>query len=83
MDEKISKKDAKKVIETIHNFDKVLGILKRDKIEIPEEIKSLAEKRQQARKNKNFELADKIRDKLKQKGFLIEDTKDGVKIKPT
>ncbi len=81
MEEKISKKDAKQVIDTIHSFDKVLGILKRKEVKIPEEIKTLAEKRQQARKDKNFELADKIRYELKQKGFIIEDTKDGLKIK--
>ncbi len=81
MDEKISKTDAEKVIESIHNFDEVLGILKRSKVEIPAEITALAGKRQQARKDKNFELADKIRDELKEKGFLIEDTKEGVNIK--
>ena len=40
-------------------------------------IEGLIKKRNEARGNKNFDLADKIRDQLKEKGIEIEDTKDG------
>jgi cysteinyl-tRNA synthetase len=51
------------------------------KQEIPEEIKELAEKRKIARKEKDWETADKLRDEIKEKGFEIEDTKEGYLIK--
>ena len=59
----------------------------RDDVEIGEnmkplaEIKTLTEIRQEARKNKDFALADSLRDEIKAKGYTLEDTKDGVVIK--
>ena len=40
-------------------------------------IEDLINNRNEARRDKNFSLADSIRDKLKNKGIMIEDTKDG------
>ncbi|NCA93959.1 MAG: cysteine--tRNA ligase, partial [Sphingobacteriia bacterium] len=48
--------------------------------EIPAEIIKLAQAREEARKNKNFREADNLRDKLKEKGYEIEDTDKGFKI---
>jgi cysteinyl-tRNA synthetase len=48
---------------------------------LDKDIEELIEKRQQARKNKDFALADKIRDELKAKNIMLEDTKEGVKWK--
>ena len=48
---------------------------------IPEEINSLLEQRQAARKAKDFKRADAIRDELKAKGWVIEDTPKGPKLK--
>ena len=42
-----------------------------------EEIERLINQRNEARRNKDFKLADQIRDKLKSKGIEIEDTKNG------
>jgi cysteinyl-tRNA synthetase len=69
-------------LKTIGLMDKVLGLdLEKAEIDtrVDEEIKSLIEKREQARKNKDFSLADTIRDELKQKGIIIEDTPGGVR----
>ncbi len=41
----------------------------------------MIEKRQQARKERNFALADSIRDELADKGIILEDTRQGVKWK--
>lgn len=58
----------------------VLGLVYEDKQEsIDEEIEQLIEKRQQARKDRDFAAADKLRDELKAKGIALEDTADGVK----
>lgn len=62
-------------------LSKVLGILSKEEEILEEEIVELIEKRSEARKNKDFKLADSIRDELKEKGIIIEDTKDGVKWK--
>jgi cysteinyl-tRNA synthetase len=50
--------------------------------ELSEEIISLGEQRKQARKEKNWALSDQLRDELKAKGYLVEDTKEGQQIKP-
>ncbi|WP_394581634.1 cysteine--tRNA ligase [Cytobacillus firmus] len=48
---------------------------------LDEEIEQLIEERQQARKERNFELADKIRDQLKEMNIILEDTPQGIRWK--
>ncbi|MEM7820666.1 MAG: cysteine--tRNA ligase, partial [Candidatus Aenigmatarchaeota archaeon] len=52
-----SEKNLREVYETMMAFDKVLGILKHEKTEVPAEIKDLVEKREVARKMKDFKTA--------------------------
>ena len=60
----------------------VLGIITERKAEILDsEIEAMIEERQQARKAKNFALADEIRGKLLDMGIALEDTREGVKWK--
>lgn len=78
----ITKKDSEKIIELMLWFDRVLGLKLNEFIEgekeLPEEAKSLIAARRRARQERNFELADKIREELKVRfGILIEDTKEG------
>ena len=47
---------------------------------IPQEVIILAEKRQQARKNKNWQEADELRNAIKQKGYTVKDSKEGYEI---
>ncbi len=49
--------------------------------DIPGEIAQLAEKRAQARKAKDFAEADRLRDMITQKGYIIEETREGTKIR--
>ena len=64
-------------------MDEVFGLdlLKKEKQIIPEEILKLVKEREQARKNKNFKLSDELREKINKKGWQIDDTSDGMKVK--
>jgi cysteinyl-tRNA synthetase len=59
----------------------LLGLNMLDEIEVPVDIAALLEGRLAARKAKDFERADAIRDELKAKGWVIEDTQKGPKLK--
>jgi cysteinyl-tRNA synthetase len=78
---KISQSNAQEVLEIIQKFDSVLGLLKRDELILDEEVKALIEKRIQARRDKDFKLADQIRKDLENKGIILEDTPAGIKWK--
>ncbi len=72
---------SKQIAELLLKFDEVLGLRideKQENLEIPEEIQKLLEDRKKAREEKNWKLSDEIRDNIKQKGYIIKDTKDGV-----
>lgn len=76
-----SKKALKKSAEMLDELTGVLGLLyNRKKDDIPDEVKELAEKRAAARKEKNWAVADEMRDKLAQLGYAVEDTPQGPKI---
>ncbi len=74
----------------IREFDKVLslGLLEaarrfaeKEGGELPPEVAELAEKRAQARKDKNFALADELRARIAALGYTVEETRQGTKIK--
>lgn len=62
-------------------MDSVLGIGTVAEAEAPAELQALLEARQAARRAKDFKRADAIRDELKAKGWIIEDTPKGPKLK--
>lgn len=69
-------------IDAYKAYSEVIGItLEQDELLLDEEIEALIEEREAARKEKNFERADEIRDELHEKGIILEDTKDGVKFR--
>jgi len=60
----------------------ILGIIvKKEKELLDEEIERLIQERQEARKSKNFARADEIRELLRGKGIVLEDTREGVRWK--
>ncbi len=75
---------SKEFAKLLTKFDEVLGLEIDKQIEsneaIPEEIQKLVEERQKARENKDWEMSDKIRDIIKEKGYIIKDSKDGAKL---
>ena len=77
-----SKELCEKALELIRELGLPLGILqKTTKGDLEAEVEALIAERQQARKDKNFVLADKIRDALKAKGIELLDTPQGVRWK--
>ncbi|MDK2918101.1 MAG: cysteinyl-tRNA synthetase [Candidatus Petromonas sp.] len=81
IDGESSKELIEKSYELFRELTEVLGLLTKKKEILDEDIQRLIEERQKARKEKNYALADKIRDDLKAKGIILEDTPQGVKWK--
>lgn len=81
-DASYTKEFYQKLKEKFVSLCRVLGLLyNQGKSSIDEEIESLIAQRQAARKEKNFQKADQIRDQLKDMGIMLEDTPTGVKWK--
>ena len=83
----IDEKSPRKLIidtkEMLLSLGSVLGFFRKftEKTLLDEEIEQKITERQQARKDKNYALADKIRDELKAQGIILEDTPAGVRWK--
>jgi cysteinyl-tRNA synthetase len=70
---------ADEKIYLVDDFNKILG-LELDKVEadsIPEEIINLANKRKEAKANKDFKLSDELRQQIKDLGYELLDKKGG------
>ena len=78
-----SKALAKACLDRLLELDGVLGLLYKQEEgdDLAAWVEDLIAKRQEARKAKNWAEADRIRDELKEKGIILEDTKQGVKWK--
>lgn len=76
-----SKEIVEMTYDLLNELGNVLGILKKENELLDEDIQSLIDKRVQARKDKDYKLSDDIRDELKAKGIVLEDTQEGVKWK--
>ncbi len=84
---KLSAKGAEDIIQALKQMDLVFGILPSDIESAPEAtddiVKILIDVRNELRKRKQYDLADRIRDQLKEKGIELQDTAEGVKWKWT
>lgn len=77
----LSGSGAQEILALLKKFDQVLGFLPWEEEDLPPEIMQIAEKREVARKGKNWKEADKLRDLILQRGYLLEDTPQGMRIK--
>lgn len=77
LDENNSKEMLEKTLALLKKLTRVLGIMEGEREEISDDIEGLIAERNAARKNKDFAKADEIRDKLKEMGIEIEDTRSG------
>lgn len=80
---RLSVGEAKEVLEYLKRFDSVLGVMTFEprQEEIPSDVLDAVEKRVQAKKDKNWALADQLRDFITAKGFVLEDSPKGSKVK--
>lgn len=79
LDKKVSRSVCETAISIFDELCGVLGLLYNKKSnDIDSDIEELIEKRQTARKNKDWATADKIRDELKARGIILKDTPQGV-----
>jgi len=77
-----SPNQAKTVLELLDQFDSVLGFIFWPDVQTADaEALALLEQRQAARKAKNWPESDRIRDELKKRGWVIQDTPQGPKLK--
>lgn len=80
---KIGKQEAENVLKLLKRFNLVLGVLSFEKTieEIPLELEEALAKRIEARQQKNWTLADNLRDFISSHGYVIEDTPQGARLK--
>ncbi len=77
-----SKVLIQKTLDKIIELSDVIGIaLDLEEEILDEEVEALVQQRKDARKNRDFSLADKIRDDLLEQGIILEDTREGVKFR--
>lgn len=82
IDANSSKELIQGAIDLMRELGSPLGILQHSKkVSLEEEVENLIQERQKARKEKNWALSDKIRDDLKARGIVLEDTPQGVRWK--
>ena len=81
VNENSTKEFANKVLDEFNELTGVLNVVnkKHEEDMLDEEIEALIQKRTDAKKNKDFKLADEIRNELLEKGIVLEDTRQGVK----
>ena len=69
------------VYNTLMNFNQVLGLnFEEENEEIPENVNDLAQRRWQAKKDRDFALADKLREEISNLGYEVKDTREGYQI---
>ena len=81
VNENSTKEFSNKVLDEFNELTGVLNVVnkKHEEDMLDEEIEALIQKRTDAKKNKDFKLADEIRNELLEKGIVLEDTRQGVK----
>ncbi len=77
----VSSAESDAVFETMRTIDTVLGVIDFDTLKTPPEILQLLEQREEARKARDFALADTLRDEIIGRGYVIEDTAQGARVK--
>ena len=80
-EDNLGQENAEKILEFLKEMNAVLGVLSFEEETIPKELQEALEKRMQARLDKNWQEADRLRDYILERGYLIEDTPQGARLK--
>ena len=76
----VSTRVLKTVLTDFQELASIFGLeLKQETELLDEEVENLINERNEARKNKNFQRSDEIRDQLKKEGIILEDTAQGIR----
>ena len=76
-----SQKAVESALNSLKALTDVLGLLAREEDELPEDIRKMVDERAEARKNKDWKRSDELRDAIKAAGYILEDTKQGQKVR--
>ncbi len=74
-------KNVKEIMKVFSKFDSILDILGTTEVLLSKEIDDLIKIRESARKRKDFQEADRIKQEIFEKGFILEDTNNGPRVK--
>src|SRR3989344_9317209 len=75
---------GKNTLELMKSINSVFEIISFDKtVKVPDAVQTLIDEREEARKAKDFEKSDRLRDEIKSHGFIIEDRPDGPNVCPS
>ena len=78
----VSRDEATQAIEFLYRIDEVLGVIRSGGVvPVPADVQAMAVARQAARERKDFARADALRDEIAARGYVIEDTPAGFRIK--
>ena len=76
-----SREAARAALNSLEAVCDVLGLLAKKGDEIPEDLASLVRERAEARKNRDWARSDELRDRIVKAGYILEDTKQGQKVR--
>ncbi len=73
------------IYKLLKKFDEVLSldidkVVEKNILDIPDEILEILDKRKQAREKKDYVTSDILRDELREKGYIVKDSKEGQEI---
>ena len=72
---------ADKALESLNALCGVLGLLSKEKDDLTNEVRRMVEERAEARRNKDWKRSDELRDAIRAAGYILEDTKQGQKVR--
>ncbi|HRY82131.1 MAG TPA: cysteine--tRNA ligase [Candidatus Moranbacteria bacterium] len=77
VENKLSEETAKNILNFWEKINKIFGlIIKKERIDVSQDIIKLAKERKEARKAGDFQKSDELRKEIEEKGYIIEDLKD-------
>jgi cysteinyl-tRNA synthetase len=78
----VSPEGARTALEALDAMDQVLGLARREAEAVPEAVAKLAASRAAAREARNWAEADRLRGEIERQGWVLEDTRDGTRLRP-